>query len=144
MNPAYTRHDLSRFLIHSLEHYMLCAKTEPKGLNKWGDPVLKAMREAVPVPGRSWDRESHVILEHGQAVAAHTHPEYVALWYVDLGDPPQPLYIEGQPVTPFPGECIVLAPGILHSVSASTSKRTRLTFAMLVPDSPRKTLEPEP
>lgn len=97
-------------------------------------PLLDELRAVIPMPGaQDWRRERHVLLEYGERIAAHTHDEWVALYYVFPGDPPANIHIEGEEIPLTAGDVIAMAPGTLHHVLATESKKPRLAFAMLVP-----------
>lgn len=97
-------------------------------------PLLDELRSHIPMPGaRDWRRERHVLLDTGDRVAAHTHDEWVALYYVFPGDPPANIFIEGVEIPLEAGDVIVMAPDTLHDVPPVKSQKARLAFAMLVP-----------
>ena len=114
--PYRKHYELTEWLSIPRSHWMACAQGTPMGLSK--DPVLEPMlhdlRALIPVPGREWKKERHVLLEYGKRIAAHDHPEWVALFYVDPGDPPVAIIVEGERVEPEPGLVIVLPPGTWH------------------------------
>lgn len=130
MTVSYSRFDLSEHLRHSHAEYVKCVEQPPRGLSKLQPDTVAVMRDLIPVEGPYY--ESHKLLRSGDDVAAHTHPEWVALWYADPGSPPHPIIIESESVQPAPGECIVLAPGVEHFVERYYSKHARILFAVLV------------
>ena len=134
MSRLFSKHDLSDWMEIPRARYMDCAKRAPWGLGKWDEfkPLLKSMRECVPVPGDDWVKDIHVLVEQGTGIAEHKHDEWTAIFYVDPGDPPCAILIEGERVIPEAGQLFVLLPGVMHAVEISHSERTRISFAMLV------------
>ena len=129
MSKSISRHDLSEHLRHDSDAYRACVVNPPRGLSKLQPDTVDAMRSLLPA-GRHY--ESHLLLQNGKGVDEHSHPEWVAIWYADPGEPPHPIIIEGVPVTPEPGECIVMPPGVKHHVDPYLPKHPRILFAVLV------------
>jgi quercetin dioxygenase-like cupin family protein len=136
MSKSYSKYDLSRFALRDRSEYETCARTAPWGLGKWPEftELLDAMRECIPVKGKKdWIKDIHVIVEKGDEIKPHAHVgEWTAIFYVDPGDPPCAIIVDGTRIVPKPGDCIVLSPGMTHAVEKSKSERTRISFAMLV------------
>lgn len=130
--------------IHSIpiESYFDVARARPHGLAK--NPTFLGlqldMRKLIPVPGSSWVHDIEVLIEphqrNHQGQRWHSHPEWTAIFYAAVGDPPVPIRIRDEvselEVTPQPGDCLVLPPDVEHRVADSHSEEPRLSFAMLV------------
>ena len=76
-----------------------------------GNRMARAMRQAAPLAGTSWDKYLTVYLKPGQDIPAHEHRRHTMLWYPS-------------------GELTYLVPGITHSVPRVTVER--LSVAMLI------------
>lgn len=77
-------------------------------------------------------RESRKLLLNGKGVPAHEHVEWVALFYVDPGNPPHPVIIDGETVQPKAGDCVVMPPGVPHHVEPYPGKQPRILTAVMV------------
>lgn len=101
-------------------------------------PLLKEIRSLIPVDGDDWVHHIEVEVKPGQknhmAQRHHKHSEWTAVFYVKVGDPPVPIIVEGEEITPAPGDVIIMPPHTDHCVAPSHSKTDRLSFAMLVKD----------
>ncbi len=134
MSKSFSIHNLSRFLKHGRDRFLECANTPPWGLGKWTEfeELLETMRSHIPVPGDTWVKDIHVLVEPGSLIAAHSHPEWTAIFYADPGTPPCAIIIEGERYEPKPGELVILSPNTVHEVEKSNADDTRISFAMLV------------
>lgn len=148
---GFTIHRLPQWIENvPLHEFLDCARRRPPGLRKdWKFlPLLDEMRSHVPINGNDYVKDIDVLIEPGQknhqGQVPHAHAEWTAIFYVDPGDPPVPILIEGKNsvfrVEPEPGDLIILEPGVEHWVAPSMSDRPRLSFAMLVedPETPSK------
>lgn len=126
---SYTLHDFSEHIRHSREDYLRCIVNPPRGLAKLQPDTVAAMLDLLP---KGTHYQSHLLLQDGRAVDEHQHPEWVALFYVDAGDPPHPIVIEGERVQPKNGDCLVMPPGVRHHVEPYESKHPRILFAVLL------------
>lgn len=125
-----------------IDDYFEVARARPPGLGKAPEflGLQRDMRELVPVPGNTWVHDIDVLIEphqtNHQGQQWHAHQEWTAIFYVDPGDPPVPIRIrnraEVDEITPEPGDCLVMPPGVEHKVADSHSDTPRLSFAMLV------------
>lgn len=114
--------------------YLACANTRPLGLAKWFPELSQEIRNCIPDDGEIHS-DIPVVVPQGSkhnAQVPHKHFEWTAIYYVDLGDPPCPILIDGIPVLPEPGDVVVLEPNTLHEVETSKSERERISFAMRV------------
>lgn len=137
------RSNLSKW-IHEIpvEAFFECAKTRPHGLGKDDrfEGLQADMRSAIPVPGREWVHDIEVLIDpaqtNHQGQAWHAHSEWTAVFYVAPGTPAVPIEVnlDGKvdSIYPYPGDCVIMAPGVQHRVAPSKSTTPRLSFAMLV------------
>jgi len=103
-------------------------------------PLAREMRGLIPVDGDDWVKLITVAIEPGQTnhqgQNPHSHEEWTAVYYHDLGDPAVPIYVEAErsvdEIVPAPGDVIVIPPGVRHWVAPSRSARRRVSVAMLV------------
>jgi mannose-6-phosphate isomerase-like protein (cupin superfamily) len=129
----YFQYKTERFQHLQRDELLAIARSGEIGEHPTLLPIFDALRKFIPMPGeRDWRRAAQVILETGKNIARHDHPEWVALYYVDPGDPPVAVHIEGDRIEPENGMVIVMPPGTWHSVEESRSARERLAFAILV------------
>lgn len=91
--------------------------------------VVPAMRKLLP---EGTMRESRKILLKGSRVPEHSHEEWVALFYIDPGDPPLPIMIEDKPVQPKAGDVVVMPPGVPHYTGRYQGSQPRILTAVLV------------
>lgn len=114
--------------------------TRSKGLAESYEyqPLLKEIRELIPVDGDDWTHHIEVLIEPGQkthqAQQSHAHREWTAVFYVKTGNPTVPIIVEGKEVYPVPGDVVIMEPNTEHEVAPSHSTTERLSLAMLVPD----------
>lgn len=130
MSNSYSIHDFSKYLIAPAEEYYqwLITSREISEHPRLGQ-VVPAMLKLLP-EGKM--RESRKLLHHGKHVSEHVHAEWVALFYVDPGDPPLPVIIEGEEVMPKAGDVVVIPPGTSHYTNQYEGKRPRILTAVLV------------
>jgi hypothetical protein len=109
-------------------------------LGKWPTVDIKGqflefaaeLRAFVPVPGTDYEYLYQVLVPFEDERKEHGHSWWVALCYVDLGDPPVAVIVEGERIVPTMGDVVVLPPVTKHAVEPSQSERMRLSVAMLV------------
>ncbi len=136
MSKSYSIHDLSDYLIAPAHEYYAWLTESPDGVQRrlQDHPrlghVIPKMVELLPENG-IW-RESRKILVRGGQIEPHTHPEWVALFYIDLGSPPLPVTIEGEKVLPKAGDCIVLQPNVWHHTEICESSRPRVVSTVMM------------
>lgn len=130
MSNSYTVHDFSEYLIAPADdYYKWLVQSKEIGTHPELGIVVPAMRALLP---EGDVRESRKILHKGKHVDGHRHVEWVALFYVDPGDPPLPVIIEGERVQPKAGDCIVIPPGTYHETEAYEGRRPRILTAVMV------------
>lgn len=93
--------------------------------------LFDAMRAAVPVEGTDIFEIFSVAVHPGREIKPHRHPEWVALFYPDPGSTPVGIG-DGIGILLRPGELIVIAPEVLHSVPRNESGKLRKSIAMKV------------
>ena len=70
---------------------------------------------------------SHILLEPGQTVETHSHPDATEVFYCISGS--LTMNIAGEDVIMTPGICVVVEPGDTHSIS-KISEPTELLYFM--------------
>lgn len=132
---TYEIHDFSEYLLApAKDYYDWLVQAKEIGSHPELGVVVPAMRKLIPLPEDTYPeyRESRKILHKGKHVAAHSHIEWVALFYVDLGEPPLPVFIDSVEVMPKAGDCVVIPPNVPHHTELSESPRPRILTALLV------------
>jgi quercetin dioxygenase-like cupin family protein len=139
MHEQYAICDLRHWVdAFTFDEFLQTARTRPLGLgsNPELGPLLDEMRSLVPVPGDTWVKDIDVtIVPHEtnhQGQVEHAHSEWTAVFYVQPAD--VPIIVEGEAITPQPGDLIIMAPGVSHRVAPNKTDEIRLSFAMLVKD----------
>ena len=132
---------------YSFDEYLEVARARPPGLGKDPkfQPLLHEIRALFPVDGDTWVKDIDVTIEPGQSnhqgQVRHAHDEWTAVFYVQPACPIG-IKVDGQDVLvqPYPGDVVIMAPGVEHWVEPNKSQDIRLSFAMLVedPDTPSK------
>jgi mannose-6-phosphate isomerase-like protein (cupin superfamily) len=131
MSKPYEIHDLSEYLTApASEYYDWLVQSKEIGAHPELGAVVPIMRDLIPAEGKM--RESRKILHHGKHVSAHKHVEWVALFYIDPGNPPLPVIIDGERVQPKAGDCVVMPPGVPHYTEAYKGKSPRILTAVMV------------
>ena len=133
-------HSLPEWDSYPLDKLLACAYAMPKGLGK--DPELRPLRDALQalVPcDLPLQKDACIIVPPGESVDEHQHPRtYAATYYVDPGDPPVALLIDGAPIYPERGMVVVIPPMVPHGIARNMGTRDRVSFAILVGDDPRR------
>ena len=119
---------------------LACAYELPRGLGK--DPELRPLRDALQalIPSDlPLQKDACIIVPPGESVDVHQHPRtYAATYYVDPGDPPVALLVDGKRIVPEAGMVVVIPPMVPHGIEKNTGQRDRVSFAILVGDDPRR------
>ena len=117
-----------------------CAYRLPKGLGK--DPELRPLRDALQalIPcDLPLQKDACIIVEPGESVDVHQHSRtYAATYYVQPGDPPVALLVDGERIIPERGMVIVIPPMVPHGIERNTGDLDRVSFAILVGDDPKR------
>lgn len=131
MSNSYSIHDFREYLIApARDYYDWLVQSKEIGDHPELGHVVPAMRELLPAGGKV--RESRKLLLKGKSVPGHKHEEWVALFYVDPGDPPLPVIIEGESVQPEAGQVVVIPPGVWHHTENYQGSRPRILTAVMV------------
>ena len=127
---TYEIHHLPHLAEIPTEVYEAATRVIPPGMHV--DGMAESIRDYFPVEGDNWSKALPVVISKGSNIKEHKHSEWTGVFYVDLGDPPCAIIIEGERVEPQKGDLIIMEPNTLHSVEQSASNRDRISFAMLV------------
>ena len=132
---TYNVYHSDRWLDIPFDEWMRVAVMK-SGLGESGEHFAQTlkqhMRSLIPVKGGDIIRDLQVIVQRGDMLKKHRHPQWACIYYVSSGDPPVHIVIEDERVAPEAGMFVVMAPGTEHSIEASQSDTIRLGFAMLV------------
>jgi len=126
--------------IESRDALLACAYQLPKGLGK--APALKPLRDALQalIPSDlPLQKDACIIVPPGESVDVHQHPRtYAATYYVEPGEPPVALLVDGKRIVPEAGMVVVIPPMVAHGIEQNTGDRDRVSFAILVGDDPKR------
>ncbi len=132
-------HRLPDWIEHR-EALLSCAYEKPQGLGK--NPDLKPLRDALQslIPSDlPLQKDACIVVRPGDSVDVHQHPRtYAATYYVDPGEPPVALLVDGERIVPEAGMVVVIPPMVPHGIEKNTGQRDRVSFAILVGDDPRR------
>ena len=133
-------HSLPEFDDLALDKLLACAYSKPNGIGH--DPELRPLRDAMRalIPSDlPMQKDAVIVVKPGDSVDVHQHPRtYAATYYVDPGEPPVALLVDGKRIIPQRGMVVVIPPMVPHGIERNTGKRDRVSFAILVGDDPKR------
>ena len=135
-----TLHRLPEWDDYPLAKLLDCAYTYPMGLGKW--PELRRLRDdmrALIPSDLPLQKDGCIVVPPGEGRPTHKHPRtFAAIYYVDPGEPPVALVVDGKRIIPARGLVVVIPPMVPHGIETNTGQRDRVSFTILVGDDPKR------